>query len=100
MAKRKVIWTLKANTERKEILEYWILRNKSKTFSIKLNKLFIDTIQLLAEHPTIGRKTNIKDVRVKIIRDYLLFYEYSKSELIILSIWDGRREENILIQNK
>ncbi|WP_082891239.1 type II toxin-antitoxin system RelE/ParE family toxin [Chryseobacterium glaciei] len=96
MAKRKVIWTLKANIERKEILEYWILRNKSKTFSIKLNKLIVETIKLLAEHPTIGRKTDIKDVRVKIIRDYLIFYEFSKSELIILSIWDGRREKNIL----
>lgn len=96
MAKRKVIWTLKANIERKEIIEYWILRNQSKTFSIKLNKLIIETIKLLAEHPTIGRKTDIKDVRVKIVRDYLIFYEFSKSELIILSIWDGRREKNIL----
>lgn len=96
MAKRKVIWTLKANIERKEILEYWILRNKSKTFSVKLNKLIVETIKLLAEHPTIGRKTDIKDVRVKIVRDYLIFYEFSKFELIILSIWDGRREKNIL----
>lgn len=96
MAKRKIIWTQKANIERKEILEYWILRNKSKTFSIKLNKLIIDTSYLLAEHPTIGRKTSFKDVRVKIIRDYLIFYEFSKSELIILSSWDGRRDENTL----
>jgi len=96
MAKRKIIWTKKANLERKEILEYWILRNNSKTFSIKLNKLIIDTSQLLAEHPTIGRKTDNKDIRVKIIRNYLIFYEFSKSELVILSIWDGRREENTL----
>ncbi|MEY8761072.1 type II toxin-antitoxin system RelE/ParE family toxin [Chryseobacterium tongliaoense] len=84
MAKRKVIWTFQANTERKEILEYWILRNKFKTFSIKLNKLIISTIQLLTEHPTIGRRTTIENVRVKIVRDYLIFYEFSKSELIIL----------------
>lgn len=93
MAKRKIIWTQKVNFERKEILEYWILRNKSKTFSLKLNKLIVDTTQSLAEHPTIGRKTDLENVRVKIIRDYLIFYEFSKSELVILSIWDGRREE-------
>lgn len=94
MAKRKIIWTQKTNFERKEILEYWILRNRSKNFSIKLNKLIVDTTQALAEHPTIGRKTNLENVRVKIIRDYLIFYEFSESELVILSIWDGRRDIN------
>ncbi len=92
MAKRKVIWTVKANKERKDILEYWIVRNKSKTFSIKLNKLLLYNVGLLADHPTIGRKTDIERVRVKIVRDYLIFYEFSSSELIILSVWDGRRE--------
>lgn len=91
MAKRKIIWTVHANKERKDILEYWILRNKSKTFSVKLNKLILYNVSLLAEHPTIGRKTDVEKVRVKIVRDYLIFYEFSASELIILSIWDGRR---------
>ena len=92
MVKRKVIWTIKANKERKDILEYWMQRNKSKTFSIKLNKLILYNVRLLADHPAIGRKTDIENVRVKIIRDYLIFYEFSAFELIILSIWDGRRE--------
>jgi plasmid stabilization system protein ParE len=95
MAKRKVIWTQTANIERKEILEYWVLRNKSKTFSLKLNKLIIENVKALAEHPTTGRKTNNENVRVKIIREYLVFYEFSKNELIILSIWDGRRDNSV-----
>lgn len=93
MARRKIIWTFKANQERKDILEYWILRNKSKTFSLKLNKLILYNIGLLAEHPTIGRKTEVQNVRVKIVRDYLIFYEFSDVELIILSVWDGRRND-------
>lgn len=72
MAKRKVIWTYKANLERKNILEYWIIRNQSKTFSIKLNKLILYNIKLLSEQPAIGRKTDIDNVRVKIVRDYLI----------------------------
>ncbi|WP_317048006.1 type II toxin-antitoxin system RelE/ParE family toxin [Chryseobacterium pennipullorum] len=74
------------------MLEYWILRYKSKTFSIKLNKLILYNIGLLANHPGIVRKTDVEKVRVKIVRDYLIFYEFSISELIILSVWDGRRE--------
>ncbi|CAH0286425.1 type II toxin-antitoxin system RelE/ParE family toxin [Chryseobacterium sp. Bi04] len=93
MAKRKVIWTIKANRERKDILEYWLFRNKSKTFSVKLNKLILYNVGLLAEHPGIGRKTDVENVRVKIVKDYIIFYEFSDTELIILSVWDGRRND-------
>lgn len=61
MAKRKINWTEKANFERKEILEYWINRNKSKNYSIKLNKLFIDAMRKVSENPTIGRKTDFDE---------------------------------------
>lgn len=94
MAKRKIIWTTRANIERKEILEYWIGRNKSITYSLKLNKLFINSVNRLSENPLIGRKTDFEDVRVKIVRDYLLLYQFSKSELRLLSIWDSRRDES------
>ena len=70
MAKRKIVWTQKANEERKEILAYWLVRNQSKTYSRKLNKLIIDTLQLCALYPDTGRKTTFENVRVKIIRDY------------------------------
>lgn len=36
---RKIIWTISAQQERKEILEYWFQINKSKSFSKKLNIL-------------------------------------------------------------
>ena len=35
--------------------------------------------------------TNVNNVRVKLIREYLLLYEFTDSELIVLSIWDARR---------
>ncbi len=55
MAPRKINWTNKANLERQDILEYWINRNKSKIFSIKLNKLFVDGTKQIAKNPLIGR---------------------------------------------
>ncbi len=61
MAKRKIKWTAKANAERKQILEYWINRNKSKTYSVKLNKLFKEAMKNVAETPTIGRTTNFEE---------------------------------------
>jgi plasmid stabilization system protein ParE len=96
MAKRKIIWTAKANFERKEILEYWIERNKSKAFSIKLNRLIIEDLKLLSSNPKIGKKTEIENVRVKIIRDYLILYEVFENEILVLTIWDSRRNPNKL----
>lgn len=97
MAKRQINWTEKANFERKEILEYWINRNKSKSYSIKLNKLFIEAMKQVAQFPTIGRKTDFdKNVHLKIVRDYIVFYEYDSKKVKVLSVWDGNRDENKL----
>ncbi|HFK5586544.1 TPA: hypothetical protein ACGZ92_002760 [Elizabethkingia anophelis] len=60
-------------------LEYWIDRNKSKKFSIKLNKLIVGTIKQIAENPGIGRKTNLENILVKIIRDYLFSMNLMKT---------------------
>ncbi len=68
MAARKITWTAKANAERKNILEYWINRNKSKVYSVKLNQLFIYATRQVAKNPTIGRKTDFENVRVKIVQ--------------------------------
>lgn len=51
---KKLIWSKQALQDRKDILDYWINRNKSKTYSIRLNNLFIDAIKIIAEHPNIG----------------------------------------------
>lgn len=48
-------------------------------------------IALIAAHPYIGRRTNIEGVRVKLVRDYLAFYEETRNEIFILSISDNRK---------
>lgn len=96
MAQRKIIWTRKAQSERKQILEYWIERNKSKTYSIKLNRLIKDTLKQLAKNPHIGRPSDFENVRAKIAGDYLVFYSYNEKELIVMSLWDSRRDEQTL----
>ncbi len=90
MAKR-IIWTLRAHQDRKEILHYWKLHNQSNAYSKKLNLLFKKASTLIAAHPKIGRSTDIENVRVKLVSDYLIFYEESDEQIFILSIWDNRR---------
>ena len=80
----QIVWTEKANIERQHILEFWMENNKSKIYSLKLDKLLIATIRDISKKPTIGRKTEFENVRVKIVREYLIFYEIIKKEIVIL----------------
>jgi addiction module RelE/StbE family toxin len=88
---KQIIWTKKAQQERKEILHYCRVHNQSNTYSKRLNFLINKAITLVAAHPHIGRRTDIENVRVKLVRDYLIFYEESESEIFILTIWYNRR---------
>ncbi len=90
MAKR-ITWTYRVHRDRKEILLYWKHRNQSSTYSRKLNALIKKAIDLVAAHPYVGRKTDIENVRVKLVRDYLVFYEIAEEDIFILAIWDNRR---------
>jgi addiction module RelE/StbE family toxin len=88
---KQIIWTLRAQKDKKGILKYWLQHNKSNRYSKKLNQLFKDSIRLLREHPYVGKPTDDDSVRIKIVKEYLLIYEVTETSIIILSIWDGRR---------
>ena len=88
---KQITWTYAAQQDRLEILRYWRIRNQSNVYSKKLNVLFKKAILIIAVHPHIGRPTTIEKVRVKLVRDYLIFYEVTEDQIFILSIWDNRR---------
>lgn len=92
----KVNWSPLAQEKRKNILEYWKEQNRNSTYSIKLNSLFKEAVQQLAKFPYLGRASDIEGVRVKIVRDYLLFYEVTKSSIEILTVWDSRQDPDEL----
>ncbi|MDP9081290.1 MAG: type II toxin-antitoxin system RelE/ParE family toxin [Bacteroidota bacterium] len=88
---KEIRWSVRADRDRLEILEYWANRNKSTTYSKKLNKLFIDKVELLSEFPDLGKPTNIPFVRIKIVRDYSIYYHINSDFIEILTVWDNRR---------
>ena len=92
----KIIWTEKAKHNLIEILTYWNNRNKSKTFSSKLNTLIQNHLQLVLDFPNIGRETDISNVQVKVIRSYLLYYEFINEDLHVLTIRHGSRDPKTL----
>ena len=88
---KKIIWSVTAQNDRKEILSYWIDRNKSSTYSKKLNLLFNDAAKIIAKFPKIGKPSGYRDSRIKIVKDYLLVYVEFDTFISIITIWDARQ---------
>ena len=89
---KQVIWSLRAQNDKKEILDYWKQRNKSNTYSKKLNELFKESIKIILDFPQIGKVTDDTKARIKIVRDYLIIYEETETQILILTIWDSRQD--------
>lgn len=89
---KQVVWSPRSRRELNEILEFWIQHNKSNSYSKKLTKLFEEATQLISQHPNMGRVTNDKTARFKVVRDYLMIYEEVNDKIYILTIWDGRQD--------
>jgi len=71
---REVRWSTRAVKEWVEILEYWIEINKSASYSNKLDHLLEASFVIISQFPEIGKPTDVPFVRIKILRDYLIYY--------------------------
>lgn len=90
MAKR-VVWTQRAQEDRKQILKYWLDRNKSSIYSRRLNSLFKQVVHLISNFPQIGKPTSDANARIKVVKDYLVIYQETDTQIYILTIWDTRQ---------
>ena len=97
MGKRKIIWSHRANIKLFTILDFYTLRNNSKSYSIRLYKKFKKEVKLLERHPNIGIKTDIESIRSLIVEDFIIFYETSMDSIIIHTIWDCKQNPDDLI---
>ena len=90
---RKIIWSRKAHSDRLKIFEYWNKRNGSNIYSRKLYYLFKSATDLIKQYPNIGLKTDVTEVRSKLVRDYQILYrEIDSGSILILTIWDTRMD--------
>lgn len=97
MVARRIVWSSSAKLQLKAIFEYFNFRNKSKSYSLKLNRLIQTELKILLQKPTIGKKTNSINVRGLLIENYYIFYEINETHIIILSVWDTRQNPERLI---
>jgi plasmid stabilization system protein ParE len=92
MAKFKVEWSIEARLDLLDILNFYVVRNKSATYSKKLNTKINNSVKLIAKHPLIGVQSGIETVRAFITGDYQIIYEIIYNTILISMIWDCRRD--------
>ena len=87
----KIVWSIDAQISRRSIFEYWNKRNKSRIYSNKLNILFNESINQVSLLHEIGKPTELKNIRLKIVSHFELIYEVLDNTITILDIWDTRQ---------
>jgi len=97
---RNVIWTEKALNDLREISDYWDNRNKSSSFSEKLYDLFLKALYLVSIAPKLGLPTDLDNVRIKLVRDYWIFYTYDDAVIIVLQIRSTHQRPSKYLHNK
>lgn len=98
MASLTVFWSQIAIRQRNSIFEYWNQRNKSYTFSRKLNAQIEERLIILQNAPEIGKCSEIDGVRVITLGHYSMFYIHDTTRITILTFWDNRQEPSKLLK--
>jgi hypothetical protein len=96
MAKREIAWSKNSLIQLHEILEYYTVRNKSNSFSVKLYQKFKFELSNALSNPGIGIKTKLVNIRGLIVGNYVLYYEVLSDKIMVLKIWDCRQDPNKL----
>ena|SRR5258708_966230 len=91
MMSKKVVWSPGARNDIKEIRDFYDKRNKSNVYSKKLLKTFKDAADYIEKFPNSSFKTDYENVRGFVILDYIIFYEILELHILILTVWDCRR---------
>ena len=98
MAKKKIIWTETAARQRRSILEYWLQRNQSPTYSLKLLRLSNEKAEQVALNPLLFKAAEFANTRVAAMGHFSLFYKITDEAIIVTAFWDNRQDPIRLLQ--
>lgn len=91
MVKFKIEWSIEARLDLLDVLEFYINQNGTTDYSRKLNSTIEKSLKLIAKNPLIGILSDYNSVRVFIKGDYEIIYEIVEQSILIIMIWDCRR---------
>jgi plasmid stabilization system protein ParE len=91
MAKYKINWSVEAEIDLTQILEFYIQRNKTAKYSKKLYSKIKKDISSISKNPKLGIETEFDTVRALVTGNYQIIYEIIDDNIVISMLWDCRR---------
>ncbi|HRO42472.1 MAG TPA: type II toxin-antitoxin system RelE/ParE family toxin [Flavipsychrobacter sp.] len=83
---RRIDWSDKASEQLANILIFWAKHNHSTRYSEKLLAEMENSLSKLSILPELGKPSGVSDIRMKLVRDYWVFYKYTDHEIYIIQI--------------
>ena len=98
MAQKKIIWTETAARQRRSILEYWLQRNQSNAYPVKLLRLSNEKANKIAANPMLYKTVDFPNTRVATMGHFSLFYQVTDETILITAFWDNRQDPKNLLE--
>lgn len=92
MAERIIVWTQTARNQRRNILRYWVNRNRSKSYSQKLIRQIAEKVSNISTNPTAYKRCDFPKTRVAAMGHFSIFYQYDDNRILITAFWDNRQD--------
>jgi len=99
MAEKSIVWTETAAKQRRDILRYWTIRNRSTLYAEKLIKLINKQLIIIEKHPESFKETEFPNTRESAIGHFSIYYRISDNKLIIMAFWDNRQSPKKLLDS-
>ncbi|MHA7131083.1 type II toxin-antitoxin system RelE/ParE family toxin [Algoriphagus namhaensis] len=98
MAKRAVVWTRTADIQFVGILQFWVEKNKSNSYSKRLLELVYDRTEQIAKNPFLYKSADFKDTRVASLGNFSIYYKVFEDRIIVTAFWDNRQDPKKLLK--
>jgi plasmid stabilization system protein ParE len=90
----RIVWSKRARKQWDKILEFYITRNQSSAYSLKLNGRFYELLDLLCvEEFTSGELTSQRSIRrISFEEHFAVFFRVKRDCIEVTAIVDARRD--------
>jgi hypothetical protein len=91
MAEREIIWTVTAEKQLDNILEYWFNKNLSVEYPNRILRLVDEYIEIINNSPDSFRLTEYANHRVCVMGVFSIYFKRIDNLIYITCFWDNRQ---------
>jgi plasmid stabilization system protein ParE len=93
---KRIVWSERARKDLIGIKAFYDKRNKSTDYSTKLLKAFRQSTLFIQKFPLVSIRTDRDNTRGIVVMGHILFFEIMENDIVILTVWDGKRDPDQL----